>query len=1125
MRRSSGSPESGSARKRQRLSSPTYEEQFPITQADMETFDELEKQLSQIAPVVPSQSRSLPFEQPEDHGGDRLDTGVLGGDEGKDVVKTWSSSPVTNPSVTQERAAEDNFFSIGSSGASGFVSAAFVSSKPQHRSTTGFTSAALVPSAQPSRTSARAPTGFTSAAQLPDASSSRPEQGDEPAGNASSLTLSKYGGFGFASALPAPGGGETAYTDGPFSSPSEPHPPHDYDSWFDSDVSILPPDAFKFKTARTIVESSKSAGTSTSQGSGHSGFTSGLAPLKAASQFGAAGAPDALPPGLGFASAAQIGSGFASAAQIGFSSAASLNGGKSNWAAPSPAAIARAQQQMKQWDAEFTREERSLSSAHDDEENTPAAAAPFTAPVPQLPASQPFRTPIRPALRPVENSEASPAVLPDTPLASKNPIRYTNIGGGVQMPNKQFKSPLMSRPPRRVSGSAALPSTERRTDARTASGSKLPSAFGFGAASALPAAVPVTPVRPGPSNATTATTATAVTSPGKGRALGMTPRRIGGLSSAGVSKPKAKFSTPFKAGMRPGDQARTRLELERRKSDAQTQTPMRVPGAGTSSTKAKGKGKKEYKFFDLNPPPARKTLASSGLRPLSYTQEQLEDMGINVEELRQMSPSNAVYYKFHSAVPLIEIEAQPESLQLGTEEALARLKELGCTLAAQSWVTNHYGLILWKLAGMVCLEPEREQDPKTKRWCWPEVIRQLLYRYERELNGGSRPALRLICTEDAPASCPMVLCVSDIVWSSATVGEHGAPVASHPELEVTDGWYRLRAVVDKPLARAVRRGLVTVGTKIAVSGTKLSGDRKEACDILQAYENTRLELSGNSSHLAPWHAKLGFVKEPFVATLDSLTADGGTVPVVDLVVVKAYPVAYLEFVRSEDGSVTRMGPRNEKDELKEQDQWETKRQNEIAKIRTSLDKQVHELEKIAERLHTIAGTRFRSRHKPDDPLPDHIENLYSELVEDEPRPLPSQLSQRLSYMDAGWLHVHTQEQIRLAKERVNDDIERELQVLCLPPRSVRDFRVVVVKDARWERKEPTRTAQITLWDPLRMVFSEGGTPGDIREGQRFLVTNLQPNQPGAWMAPGPESVIYLVSKRNTRWTNIRLNKY
>ena len=99
-----------------------------------------------------------------------------------------------------------------------------------------------------------------------------------------------------------------------------------------------------------------------------------------------------------------------------------------------------------------------------------------------------------------------------------------------------------------------------------------------------------------------------------------------------------------------------------------------------------------------------------------------------MDELRQMSPQNAVYYKFHSPVPTSDLNEPPEYMQLGPEEALGQLKELGCTLATQEWVTNHYGLILWKLAGMVCLEPEREQDPHTKRWCWPEVMRQLLYR-------------------------------------------------------------------------------------------------------------------------------------------------------------------------------------------------------------------------------------------------------------------------------------------------------------------------------------------------------------------------------------------------------------
>lgn len=45
-------------------------------------------------------------------------------------------------------------------------------------------------------------------------------------------------------------------------------------------------------------------------------------------------------------------------------------------------------------------------------------------------------------------------------------------------------------------------------------------------------------------------------------------------------------------------------------------------------------------------------------------------------------------------------------------------------------------------------------------------------------------------------------------------------------------------------------------------------------------------FSGNSSHLAPWHAKLGFQPHPPVATLNSLTPDGGLVQLLDLTVIK-----------------------------------------------------------------------------------------------------------------------------------------------------------------------------------------------------------------------------------------------
>ena len=66
-------------------------------------------------------------------------------------------------------------------------------------------------------------------------------------------------------------------------------------------------------------------------------------------------------------------------------------------------------------------------------------------------------------------------------------------------------------------------------------------------------------------------------------------------------------------------------------------------------------------------------------------------------------------------------------------------------------------------------------------------------------------------------------------------------------------------------------------------------------EVLDAYDSCHLRLSGNSSHLAPWHAKLGFQRAPFVAGLTSLTGDGGVVAVVDLTVVKAsYEQHFLE---------------------------------------------------------------------------------------------------------------------------------------------------------------------------------------------------------------------------------------
>ena len=322
-----------------------------------------------------------------------------------------------------------------------------------------------------------------------------------------------------------------------------------------------------------------------------------------------------------------------------------------------------------------------------------------------------------------------------------------------------------------------------------------------------------------------------------------------------------------------------------------------------------------------------------------------------------MTPETALYYSFHrtSAGPTHNFRRS----SLGAAAALDELLSIGCKLATKEWVNNHYCFVLWKLAGMVCLDPDAESDPERKRWCWKEVIRQLRYRYvsstscapscgypnleqryEREIHRGQRPPLRKVVASDANAAAPMVLCVSDISWTEPGNARDGTLLDPEPKLEVTDGWYKVNTEIDEPLKRAVRAGRIRAGHKIAVMNCKVrycslwppllrSQQKQLDCDkeggeILEAGNRATLSISANSSHLAPWHAKLGFRNGPFIAALGSLDPFGGVVAAIDVTIVKVYPIAYLEFITLEDGRRVQEGPRNERDEAAAQDAWEVR---------------------------------------------------------------------------------------------------------------------------------------------------------------------------------------------------------
>ena len=95
----------------------------------------------------------------------------------------------------------------------------------------------------------------------------------------------------------------------------------------------------------------------------------------------------------------------------------------------------------------------------------------------------------------------------------------------------------------------------------------------------------------------------------------------------------------------------------------------------------------------------------------------------------------------------------------------------------------------------------------------------------------------------------------------------------------------------------------------------------EPNEVLKAYNSSSLILTGNSTTLARWDARLG-VHPPgpssmVIATLQSLTPDGGRVMLLDATVMRVYAIGFME--RREDGSWDMA--RNEKEEREAHDAW------------------------------------------------------------------------------------------------------------------------------------------------------------------------------------------------------------
>jgi breast cancer 2 susceptibility protein len=327
---------------------------------------------------------------------------------------------------------------------------------------------------------------------------------------------------------------------------------------------------------------------------------------------------------------------------------------------PSAAAIASAERKRKQWDGEI---DEFPEEGNDEDNKTSSRDAVIT----QMPtfarasttaeSVTPFKTPFKPpstshsivgappTSQPSALTSAVSGFLTSTPTPSvkgfSTPVRSMNSGiamrpitpispglalsgSTLKAKSKAFKSPLLPATGIKVQSTPLRPRTF--SHGPPSSQQSLPASQNR--SSTYLNAPPSTPDRP--------------SCP---RSIYATPPQKSTESNPKSSN-KLLFSTPFKAGMRPGEPGRLRLEQEQEEARKATRKHIEGSMPLRSSTTQKGKERGDYQFFDLRvyrllmfsqtgsnsfisgPPAGRQSLESCGMVPQTYTEDELQTKGM-----------------------------------------------------------------------------------------------------------------------------------------------------------------------------------------------------------------------------------------------------------------------------------------------------------------------------------------------------------------------------------------------------------------------------------------------------------------------------------------------------------------
>ncbi|KAG0477017.1 hypothetical protein HPP92_013858 [Vanilla planifolia] len=438
------------------------------------------------------------------------------------------------------------------------------------------------------------------------------------------------------------------------------------------------------------------------------------------------------------------------------------------------------------------------------------------------------------------------------------------------------------------------------------------------------------------------------------------------------------------------------------------------------------------------------------------------------DDVKYMTADNAEKYKFIDTC---------SSKEIGLEDFQDMLLQSGALLSgiSKNWVANHYKWIVWKLA---CLERCYAPETNGKLLTVSNVLEELKYRYDREVNYGHRSALKKVLDGDLSPSSMMILCISAIRSRSGAQIDEGIDSSNLQgagkklscsssynvaKIELTDGWYSMNAMLDMYLSNQIPAGKLFVGQKLRVWGSALCG-WVGPISPLEALNTVSLVLHVNGTYRAHWAESLGLCKgigAPLA--FRCIKANGGKVPRTLVGIKRIYPILYKERLTN-GGSIVRSESMEKK-----VIQFYNQRRNDIA-------------EDITLELQDVPLSFNESE--------EGAKILKILECSTEPEVLMAGMSseQLISFS------TYQEKKEALRRANLLEKIEKAIQEAGLGSRDVTPFMRVrvtgLIKLGSFDNHRP-REGLITIWNPTEKQKV------DLLEGQIYSVSGLTPLSGGS----------------------------